>query len=92
MAPPVKVISERTGYEYEAQLTGGKPQVLGKGTFGTVVRASDITNKKSVAIKKIDGDGEREIELMSAIPDHENIVKCWTSGVKPLLSVIIFIW
>ena len=49
--------------------------MLGKGAFGIVFRARDITNNRSVAIKSIAGTAESEIQLMSNIPDHENVVK-----------------
>ena len=70
-APPNKVRSERTGCVYESQ------GVFGMGAFGTVFRARDITNDKTVAIKSIKsiGMGETEIQLMTNISDIKSVVK-----------------
>ena len=81
--PPIRMKSKKTGYEYEAVQDDGETRVLGEGSFGTVIQAKNVTEDKSVAIKSTVKTGEEEIELMSGIPEHENVVKLldhWTTS------------
>ena len=54
-----KITSRLTGDEYEAELENGQAKILGRGTFGEVFQAKNITKNKPVAIKCITG-GENE--------------------------------
>jgi calcium/calmodulin-dependent protein kinase I len=76
------VKSKITGHEYEAKLDEeGESIILGRGAFGVVTLAKNITTGKSVAIKCIVSEGKKEIQLMWGIPEHDNVVQLldyWT--------------
>lgn len=53
-------------------------KVIGSGCFGYVFEAYDKTNKKKVALKRIEKVGtqlSREYEILFKIKDCENVVK-----------------
>lgn len=83
----------KSRYELEFQELGGigDDDFLGKGGFGTVVRARNVWDDKVYAIKKVTKSGActssdielvlREVKLLAKL-DHPNIVRYYNSWVE----------
>jgi len=69
----MSLISKQTNFSYVIKDKDGKPVMIGKGGFGSVYRAKDISNDLNVAIKVVQS-AQNEIGLMLKIPDHDYIV------------------